>query len=72
MDGAIIAKMRLLLDKASYEKGRSLDPVNNSVDVIADSEEQVKTAIKDTLAAGKVGNLNVDPGFLVFESHSCT
>lgn len=71
LDGAVIAKMRLLLDKASYEKGRSLDPVSNDVDVVADSEEQVKSAIRDTLAPGKVGNLNVDPGFLVFESHSC-
>lgn len=59
-DGKVIAKMNLVLDKAMYEKGRALK----------EDPRTVRKAIEDTVAAGRVGALTLDPSFLVFEPMS--
>lgn len=63
----VIAKMELHLDKAVYEKGRSLK--NNEVDESDNS--MVENVLKTSVTSGQVGALKVDPGFFVFESASC-
>lgn len=66
-DNDVIAKMNVLFDKAMYEKGRSLDTNKNKLVDEKDEGEAIEKAIKDSLASGKVGSLNVDPNFLDFE-----
>lgn len=66
-DNDVIAKMNVLFDKATYEKGRSLDTNNNKVVDEKDEGKAIEKAIKDSLASGKVGSLSVDPNFLDFE-----
>ncbi|CAH0598382.1 unnamed protein product [Chrysodeixis includens] len=65
---AIIAELTLKsIESNTIEAtGRALDSSNTTIDD-ADKWEQ---AVKDTLALGRVGNLNVDPDFLVFEPQS--
>lgn len=63
----MIAKMNVLFDKAMYEKGRSLDTDNNKLVDEKDEGKSIETAIKESLASGKVGSLSVDPNFLEFE-----
>jgi hypothetical protein len=60
--------MNVLFDKASYEKGRSLE--SGSANKLVDEKDEgkvIEKAIKDSLATGKVGSLSVDPNFLDFE-----
>lgn len=59
--------MNVLFDKAMYEKGRSLDSNNNKVVDEKDEGKSIEMAIKESLANGKVGSLNVDPNYLTFE-----
>lgn len=59
--------MNVLFDKATYEKGRSLDANNNKPVDGKDEGKAIERAIKDSLASGKVGSLSVDPNFLDFE-----
>ena|SRR5690349_14779372 len=66
-DNDVIAKMNVLFDKATYEKGRSLDTNNNKVVDEKDEGKAIEKAIKESLATGKVGSLSVDPNFLDFE-----
>lgn len=54
--------MNVVLDKAMYEKGRSLK----------NDEKSVKKAIEETVTTGHVGALNVDPFYFVFEPQSRT
>jgi hypothetical protein len=63
----VIAKMNVLFDKATYEKGRSLDTNNNKLVDEKDEGKSIEMAIKESLADGKVGSLSVDPDFLEFE-----
>lgn len=60
----IIAVMNLQLDKAAAEKGRAL----NSPE---DTDEQVHKVVQDSVGSGRIGNLKVDPQYLVFEPQSC-
>lgn len=65
--------MNAVFDKADYEKGRSLRPEakENEVDTTATEGDVVKRAIQDSLVAGKVGSLNVDPNYLDFYALEC-
>jgi hypothetical protein len=60
-DDKVLAKMNVVIDKAQYEKGRALKEDINPVE---------KT-LQETVAAGTVGNLAVDPGYLVFTPQEC-
>jgi len=53
----VLAKMNVIVDKAQYEKGRALK----------EDVSPVKITLQETVATGKVGNLAVDPAYLVFE-----
>lgn len=55
--------MNLQLDKAAAEKGRSLDNGDNM-------DEQVHKLLQQSVGSGRVGNLKVDPQYLVFEPES--
>lgn len=66
-DNDVIAKMNVLFDKATYEKGRSLDTNNNKAVDEKNEGKAIEKAIKESLASGKVGSLSVDPNFLDFE-----
>lgn len=59
--------MNVLFDKATYEKGRSLDSNNNKPGDDKDEGEAIEKAIKNSLASGKIGSLSVDPNYLDFE-----
>lgn len=73
----MIAKMNVLLDKAVYEKSRSVDA--SSKNAVPETEEQadahagddIKKALLDSLVSGKVGSLSVDPNYLDFEALEC-
>ncbi|XP_050356652.1 uncharacterized protein LOC126777614 isoform X5 [Nymphalis io] len=68
---AIIAELTLKsIDTNSIETGRSLDDVPLALNETEREEDKDKweRAIRDTLAVGLVGNLKVDPEFLVLES----
>ena len=56
--------MNLQVDKATAEKGRSLSDE-------VDSNREVHEILQESVRSGKVGNLKVDPGSLVFEPLSC-
>jgi hypothetical protein len=60
-DDKVLAKMNVIMDKAQYEKGRSLKEDLNPVEKV----------LQEAVATGRVGNLAVDPGYLVFESQGC-
>lgn len=66
-DNDVIARMNVLFDKATYEKGRSLDTTSSKLVDESDEGKAIEKAIKDSLATGKVGSLSVDPNFLDFE-----
>lgn len=57
----VIAKLNLELDKAQLERGRSLE----------DSQTSVEQVLQETVAAGRVGALTLDPAYLVFEPQQC-
>lgn len=57
--------MNLQLDKAMAEKGRSLSDDTDS------NDEQVHKLLQESVGSGRVGNLKVDPQYLVFEPQSC-
>ena len=57
----VVAKMNLELDKAQLERGRSLE----------DSQTSVEQVLQETVAAGRVGALTLDPVYLVFEPQQC-
>lgn len=57
--------MNVQVDKATAEKGRSLSDGPES------NDEQVHKLLQDSVGSGKVGNLKVDPAYLVFEPQSC-
>jgi len=54
----VLATMNVIIDKMQYEKGRSLKEDLNPVEKV----------LQETVATGRVGNLAVDPEYLVFES----
>lgn len=56
----MIAKMNLIVDKNEL-KGRALRP--------ADTMAMAEAALKDTLETGRVGNLQVDPQYLILRAH---
>jgi hypothetical protein len=60
-DDKVLAKMNVVVDKAQYEKGRSLK----------EDISPVEKTLQETVATGKVGNLAVDPGYLVFTPQEC-
>ena len=60
-DDKVLAKMNVVIDKAQYEKGRALK----------EDISPVKKTLQETVATGKVGNLVVDPGYLVFAPQEC-
>ncbi|XP_050669313.1 uncharacterized protein LOC126968369 isoform X2 [Leptidea sinapis] len=75
---AIIAELTLKSLESNTIEGssaRSLDgavsPAQNDTEQDSDMTKWEKV-VKDTLAQGRVGNLNVDPEFLVFEPESIT
>jgi hypothetical protein len=72
-DDSIVAKMNVMFDKAAYEKGRSLKPEENpsSKDMNDNEGRVVERAIRDSIAAGKVGSLTVDPNYLDFVPLEC-
>ena len=57
--------MNLQLDKAMAEKGRALNTDAEDVD------EQVHKVVQESVGTGRIGNLKVDPQYLVFEPQSC-
>uniref|UniRef100_A0AAR5QG25 Uncharacterized protein n=2 Tax=Dendroctonus ponderosae TaxID=77166 RepID=A0AAR5QG25_DENPD len=57
--------MNLQLDKAMAEKGRALSEGE-------DTNEQVHKAVQESVGSGRIGNLKVDPRYLVFEPQSLT
>nr|CAD7442476.1 unnamed protein product [Timema bartmani] len=61
--GKVIAKMNLIVDKAQFEKGRSLE---------TESVNPVEKALLDTVSTGRVGALTVNPEYLVFEPQELT
>jgi hypothetical protein len=64
--------MNVMFDKAAYEKGRSLKPEETTLNDVNDNEGKVvKRAIQDSIAAGKVGALTVDPNYLDFRPLEC-
>lgn len=72
----MIAKMSAFFDKADYEKGRSLKTdIDNEISVKDTNSPMngdiIEKAIKDTIANGKVGALNVDPNYLDFVALEC-
>ncbi|XP_053620330.1 uncharacterized protein LOC128680882 isoform X2 [Plodia interpunctella] len=73
---AIIAELTLKSIDSNLIEGssaRSLDAAvsSNTNETKGDSDmEKWQRVVRDTLAQGKVGNLNVDPEFLVFEPQS--
>lgn len=56
--------MNLQVDKAMAEKGRSLSEDADS------NDEHIHKILQDSVGSGKVGNLKVDPAYLVFEPQS--
>lgn len=59
--------MNLLLDKSVVEKGRSLaDPDQSQL-----HNKEVYKTLQDSVNSGRVGNLKLDRGYLVFEPQSC-
>lgn len=69
---ALIAELTLKSIEANLIEGssaRSLAPEERD-ESERDSKERWERVVRDTLAQGKVGNLNVDPEFLVFEPQS--
>ncbi|XP_066143136.1 uncharacterized protein [Euwallacea fornicatus] len=64
-DNNIVAVMNLQLDKVAAEKGRSLNDLE-------DTDEQVHKTIQESVGSGRIGNLKVDPRYLVFEPQSLT
>jgi hypothetical protein len=52
--------MNVVMDKAQYEKGRSLEEEKEGDDNL------VKKALLETVTTGRVGNLAVDPEYFVF------
>lgn len=65
-DNQLVAHLNLQLDKAMAEKGRSLSDDPDSHD------EQVHKLLQESVGSGRVGNLKVDPAYLVFEPQSRT
>lgn len=61
----MVANLNLQLDKSLAEKGRSLSDNTDS------NDEQVHKILQESVGSGKVGNLNLDPSYLVFEPQSC-
>lgn len=75
--GSVVAKMNVLFDRDTYEKGYGDMMDKQAKDVaVADKLTQedmvegkiVKRAIRDSLATGKVGALTVDPNYLDFNA----
>lgn len=59
----MVAVLNLQLDKAMAEKGRALSEGQ-------DTNEQVHKAVQESVGSGRIGNLKVDPRYLVFEPQS--
>lgn len=73
--GAVVAKMNVLFDKDTHEKGleeimQRQEKSNAVADKLTQEEMSegkiVKRAILDSVATGKVGSLIVDPNYLDF------
>ncbi|XP_030757105.1 uncharacterized protein LOC115882976 isoform X4 [Sitophilus oryzae] len=63
----IVAIMNVQLDKAVLEKGRALSSSD-----MKNTDEQVHKIVQESVGSGRVGNLKVDPQYLVFEPQSRT
>lgn len=61
----LVAKLNLQLERPNVDKARSLAEDTSKTD------EKVHKVLQDSVGSGKVGNLKVDPQFLIFEPQSC-
>lgn len=66
---AIIAELTLKSFESNLIEG-SARSLEGSAQNETEDEEKWERAVRDTLAKGRVGNLNVDPDFLVFAPES--
>lgn len=75
--GSVVAKMNVLFNRDTYEKGvEKMIAEGQESNAVADKLTQeemmggkiVKRAIQESLATGKVGALNVDPHYLDFNA----
>lgn len=57
--------MNLQLERPLAEKGRALADDTSAMD------EKVHKLLQESVGSGRVGNLKVDPQYLVFEPQSC-
>lgn len=57
----LVASMNVQLDKAAVEKGRALS------DDTQGNDGNVYKILQESVQSGKIGNLKVDPKYLVFE-----
>lgn len=72
-NNAVIAKMNVLFDKATYEKSQSVKSgESNELKEGEPEEEEDGKVIKDTILnsiqSAKLGALTVDPGYLYFRT----
>jgi hypothetical protein len=56
-DESVIEKMKVIIEKEKYEKGRD----------IKEEISKVKKNMKENVEKGKVGKIDVDKGYIVFE-----
>lgn len=57
--------MNLQLERPVAEKGRAL---NDDASIM---NEKVHKLLQESVGSGRIGNLKVDPQYLVFEPQSC-
>jgi hypothetical protein len=60
-----VVTINFQLENTNVEKGRSLTEEADP------NDEQIHKILQESVGTGKVGNLKVDPGYLVFEPQSC-
>lgn len=60
----LIALFNLQMERPGTDKGRSLAENMNEID------EKVHKILQESVGSGKVGNLKLDPQYLVFEPQS--
>jgi hypothetical protein len=62
----LVVTINFQLENTNVEKGRSLTEEADP------NDEQIHKILQESVGTGKVGNLKVDPGYLVFEPQSLT
>lgn len=73
-NNAVIAKMNVLFDKATFEKNRPIKNVENNelkedAESVAEEDGKViKDTILNSIQSAKLGALTVDPGYLHFRT----